>query len=75
MMVAEQVQARLHHGEDLVDLRLPRIGAAASGKRTERLRRFVREEDVDAAQVLARVDLLADEVPPLVVPRPGSGRP
>jgi len=66
MVVAEQVQARLHHGEDLVDLRLPRIGAAASGKRTERLRRFVREEDVDVAQLLAGLDLLADEVPPLV---------
>ena len=66
MVVAEQVEARIHRGEDLVDLRLPRVGTTAAGKRAERLRRFVREEDVDVAQLLAGLDLLADEVPPLV---------
>jgi hypothetical protein len=43
MVVAEQVQARLHRGEDLVDLRLPRVGPRPR-ETTERLRRFVRQK-------------------------------
>jgi len=67
MMVPEEVQTGAHRGEHLVDLGFPRIRPPASGKRTERLRRLVRQEDVDAAQRLARLDLFADEMPTLVV--------
>jgi hypothetical protein len=66
MMVAEQVQARVHRTEDLVDLRLACVGPSASRKRPEWLCRFVRHKDVDAAQPSACLDLFADEMSPLV---------
>ena len=67
VMVAEQVQPRLHRCEHLVDLRLSGIRSTAARIRTKRLRGFVREENVDhAAERLAPLDVFAHEVPTLV---------
>src|SRR4029077_10732653 len=68
MVMAEQMQPRLHRGKDLVNLRLAGVGSASAGKRPERLRRFVRHEDVDAGALQGRapLDFLAHEVAPLV---------
>ena len=66
MMMTEQVQPRLHRGEDFVDLRLSCVRAAAAGKRTERLRGFVAEEDVNPAEGFASLHLFAHEVPAFV---------
>ena len=63
MMVAEQVQPRLHRREDLVDRRLAGVDARVRRTDAKRPRRLVRQEHVDAAQRLARLDLLADEMP------------
>jgi hypothetical protein len=70
MVVAEEVQPRVHRGKDFVDLDLARIRAAAAGEGTERLGRLVGQEHVDVAKLSAAVYVLADEVAALVVPRP-----
>src|SRR5436853_545132 len=66
VMVAEKVESRLHHGEQLVDRRLAGVRAAVARIGTERLRRLVRQQHVDVAQGFARIDFLANEMPPFV---------
>ena len=51
VVVAEQVQARLHRRQHIVERRLSRIDAAA--RRIERTRRLVREEQLDVLEALA----------------------
>jgi hypothetical protein len=65
-MVPEEVKARLHRREHLVDLGLAGVRAATSGKGAEGLGSFVRHEDIDVTEHLARLDFLADEVSSLV---------
>src|SRR5687768_10811056 len=71
MVVPAEMKPRLHRGEQIVDDRLPGIAALRHwlclGHDDERPRRFVRHQNVDAAELLACVDFLADEVPALVV--------
>ena len=62
MMMPEQVQAGLHGREYFVDLGFAGVRPASAGKRPERPRRFVAQEDVHAAEPRTRADLLADEV-------------
>lgn len=66
MMVAEQMQTRPHGREDLVDLSLARVRPSIAGKRPERPGSFVGHEDVDVDQALARLHLLAHEMPAFV---------
>src|SRR6266851_1221402 len=65
VVVAEQVQARAHRREHVVQDRLAGVDTAASG--IERAGRFVSEEHVDFRERFARQDLVADEVAPLVI--------
>jgi hypothetical protein len=64
--MTEEMQAWLHRGEDLVDLRLPRVRSPAAGKGTERFRRLVTHEDVDATKSLRRLNFLAHEMTPFI---------
>ena len=80
VMVPEQMQAWLHGCQHLVDGRLPRVDPA-DGARSAPLferkwpRGFVRQKHIDAAEALAGLDLLAHEMPPLVVFIAGAPRP
>ena len=77
VMVAKQMEARLQGGEDLVDLYLAGVGPAIAVRGPERLRGFVRQEDVefDAAKSLTLLDFLAHEMAPLVGEHRGFRRP
>jgi hypothetical protein len=67
MVMAEQVQPRLHRRENLVDLRLAGVRSTAARKRPERLGGFVREQDVDHADERREtLHFLTHEVPSLV---------
>jgi hypothetical protein len=83
MVMPEEVKPGAHGRKHLVDLGLAGIGTTSARKRTERLRRLVAHEDVDAAKRLARLDLIADEMTAFVVSNawatrglkpPGCGR-
>jgi hypothetical protein len=72
VMVPEQVEARLHGSQHLVDGCLACVYSAGRARSAtlfegKRPRRLVREKHVDAAEALARLDLLVHEMPPLVV--------
>src|SRR5262249_58134570 len=59
--------SRPRRREDLVDLRLAGIGSASARKRPERLRRFVRQEEVDhVGESFARVHLRPHEMASLI---------
>ena len=59
VMVAKQMQPRLHRGEHVVDWRLPRINRTDP----EGPRRFVGEQDVDLRHAFAGLDFLTHEMP------------
>src|SRR4051794_5362863 len=54
VMVPEEMQARTHGGQHLVDLRFPGVRAASARERTKGPGGFMGQEDLDAAQPLAR---------------------
>ena len=63
MMVAEQMEPRLHRRENLIDLRLAGVGSPAAFERAQRLLRLMREQDVDhVAQRLEGLDFLVNEM-------------
>src|SRR5262249_8379187 len=65
VMMTEQREPRSHCRQHIVDGRLPGVDAFAG--RIERTRRFVRQEDVDRRERLAREHFLPYEMPSLVV--------
>src|SRR6185503_11162011 len=65
VVVAEQVQTRLHRRQHIVERRLTRIDAAS--RRIEGTRRLVREEQLDVLEALQGDHFVAHEMPPLVV--------
>src|SRR5215472_2451518 len=64
--MTEEVEPRAHRRKDLVDMRLASVRTSPTGERPKRLRRFVRQEDVDVTKRLARLDLVSHEMPSLV---------
>ena|SRR5829696_2216804 len=66
VVVTEQVQPGPHRGEHLVDRGLSSILDAPDRKRP---RRFVRQEDIDISQRLARLNFLMYKMPSSVVAR------
>src|SRR5262245_3070087 len=69
VVMPEKVESRLHRREHLVDWRLSGVVRSTFPGRAhdEGPRSFVGQQHVDVAHGATAVDLLANEVPPLVV--------
>src|SRR5437870_2360074 len=73
MMMAAQVQPRLHRRQHVVNRRLPRVAPDWLPSLTRLVdddkwtRGLMRHQDVDAAHPLARLHLFAYEMPPFII--------